>query len=75
MKRHNFDAFSLVFGIGFAAVGATFLFGEPDISTWGAENVWPFIAIFVGLLVLAAAWRRRPTDPNGHGSDEPSDDA
>ncbi len=58
MKRHDFDAFSLVFGIGFSAVGATFLFGGPDISSWSTETVWPFVAIFIGMLVLAWASRR-----------------
>jgi hypothetical protein len=58
MKRHGFEPFSLVFGLAFSAVGATFLFDEPDLSKITTASVWPYVAIFVGLLVLAAALKR-----------------
>ena len=58
MKRHPFEPFSFVFGLAFAVVGATFLFGEPDVSKIDAASVWPYVAIFIGLLVLAGAARR-----------------
>ncbi len=52
MKRHPLDAWSLVFGIAFAALGATFLNTGIDIAHLSGIWLLPLPLLFAGLVLL-----------------------
>jgi hypothetical protein len=63
MRRHGFDAISLVFGVIFAVTGAVFLFGNVDISQIPPAWTWPIPLMIVGALIILLAVRRdRPAE-------------
>lgn len=58
VKRHPFDPISFVLGLAFASLGLFFLFGDRSVADIGAQWIWPFPVLLVGLLVVLYAVRR-----------------
>ena len=56
MKRHSFDAVSLVFGLLFAAIGALYLAGNVDVADLVAR-FWPAALVLLGLAMLFSTRR------------------
>ena len=53
MNRHPFDPISFLFGLLFAGLGLTFLFGDFRLWDLGWSRVWPVPVIFLGALILS----------------------
>ncbi len=58
VKRHAFDPISFVLGLAFAALGLFFLVGDRSVADIGAQWIWPFPVLLVGLLAVISAVRR-----------------
>lgn len=52
MKRHPFDAISLVFGLLFAGIGAVFWFGSPTLGDLDPALAWIVPTMLVGTIAL-----------------------
>ncbi|HEX2241196.1 MAG TPA: hypothetical protein VHJ82_08675 [Actinomycetota bacterium] len=63
MKRHPLDAWSLVFGIAFAALGATFLNTGIDIAHLSGIWLLPLPLLFAGLVLLGLGLSRVKQPP------------
>lgn len=57
MRRHPFDIFSFVFGLGFFALGVAYLVNDGrwrfDVGPW----VWPLVLLFGGAVILLSTLR------------------
>lgn len=61
MQPHRLDPISLIAGLVFAGIGATYLFGLNIATQWGLmARAWPLLLIAAGVVVLLSA--RRTTD-------------
>jgi hypothetical protein len=59
MRRHPFDAVSLVFGLVFAGIGVMYLVGGIDVADL-VTRFWPAALVMLGLAMLFSA--RRPDE-------------
>ncbi len=84
VKRHPFDPISFVLGLAFASLGLFFLFGDRSVADIGAQWIWPFPVLLVGVLAVVYAVRRMlpPREPglagvggSEHEGDETADSA
>jgi len=58
MRRHPLDPLSLIFGIAFAALGATLLDTDKDVTDLSGSWVLPLPLLLVGLALLGIALAR-----------------
>jgi hypothetical protein len=63
MRRHALDPASLIFGLVFAGVGLTFLFGTVDLSNVPPAWSWPIPLMILGVLIILLAVRRDHAEP------------
>ncbi len=63
MRTHELNPISLVFGLAFAALGSTFLFGPTDVGRLHLDRIWPLAVIVMGALIIVLAARRGRTNP------------
>lgn len=57
MRRHPFDAVSLVFGLVFAGIGVLYLIGGIDVADL-VTRFWPAALVLLGLAMLFSARRQ-----------------
>ncbi|HEX2057874.1 MAG TPA: hypothetical protein VHI71_05845 [Actinomycetota bacterium] len=62
MKRHPLDAFSLVFGLTFTALGALFLDTDVDVADLAGAGWLPLPLLILGLFLLAVGLDRARSD-------------
>lgn len=75
MKRHRFDPYSFVFGLGFTVLGLLF-YTEVDLSALSGAGWIPLPAAILGLLLLAVGFDRvRTPDVASSASPEPGEPA
>ena len=55
MERHDLDVVSLVAGLLFVALGATFLLDELDVLDLQLRWVWPSLLIALGIAGLVTS--------------------
>jgi hypothetical protein len=75
MKSHRFDAWSFVFGLVFAGLGALllstdFFFARPSIVFDTIAIGGPLLAILAGFALMAPAFRRKTVEPPGPTPEE-----
>ena len=76
MRRHRFAPASLIFGLVFAGLGASFLVGGGDIWQVNWSWFWPAVLILGGI-ALASSTRNRqaPTAADTPVAEEPVSDS
>ena len=72
MRPHDLNPISLVFGLAFAALGSTFLFGPTDVGRLHLDRIWPLAVIVMGALIIVLAARTQRTKSPRFPDSEPS---
>lgn len=79
MKRHRLDAFSLIFGLAFAGLGAVLLDSDVDVADFAGAGWVPLPLVVLGVFLLAVGIdraRSRPGEAEGTGAPQaPGDEA